>query len=329
MRLLVLFLILNIGHEIFCENTNKDTANPDEVDHFVEETQFDENGRPVKVEIIGDTTHLFADEDFEKKQVVLLGDDELKAKKDHLDNIENETSNNLDHQILDPVKNISFNDEHSDTNKSMKCIFEAEVSRYANSVQIVNGSVLTKHLSNSKDNECFLVLFFVPWCPFSVSLAPIYNALPRAFLNLDVFAFDVSKSIGYNTKFGTSAVPMIIIFQQKNIIAKFNYTNKNLSDYIEFVSNHTSTKGNGSIEMEPQDFEGPVPTVAVKYFDFYLLISWIFLIFVIFEQLLRKTELKSYIVKSFKYLFIKNRLMQVQQGPQRHMIQNEEHEHND
>lgn len=88
-------------------------------------------------------------------------------------------------------------------------------------------------------------------------------------------------------------------------------------------------KGNESIELEPQDFDGPLPTVTVKYFDFYLLISWLFLIFVIVEQLLRKTELKSYIVKSFKYLFTNNRLMQVQPGPHRHMIQNEHHEHND
>lgn len=110
------------------------------------------------------------------------------------------------------------------------------LSRTANEVKLVNGSYLTRILSDSGQHECFLVLFYVPWCPFSTRLAPIYNAIPKAFLSLDVLAFDVSKSIGYNTKFGTSAVPIVLLFQHKNVIAKFNYTDKNLTDFIEFVS---------------------------------------------------------------------------------------------
>ena len=51
---------------------------------------------------------------------------------------------------------------------------------------------------------------------------------------------NLSFLLSYNTKFGTSAVPMIILFQNKNVLAKFNYTKKNLSDYIEFVANLTS-----------------------------------------------------------------------------------------
>lgn len=110
------------------------------------------------------------------------------------------------------------------------------LSRTTNEVKLVNGSYLTRILSDSGQHECFLVLFYVPWCPFSARLAPIYNAIPKAFLSLDVLAFDVSKSIGYNTKFGTSAVPIVLLFQHKNVIAKFNYTDKNLTDFIEFVS---------------------------------------------------------------------------------------------
>lgn len=130
-------------------------------------------------------------------------------------------------------------------NKLNKCTHSSRMREH-NSVQLVNGSALTQHLSDTTETECFLVLFYVPWCPFSTRLAPIYNALPRAFANFDVLAFDVSKSIGYNSKFGTSSVPLIILFQHKSILAKFNYTSKGLSDYIDFVSNRTSN----SISLE-------------------------------------------------------------------------------
>jgi hypothetical protein len=32
---------------------------------------------------------------------------------------------------------------------------------------------------------------------------------------------------------------MIILFQNKNILGKFNYTNKNLTDYMDFISKNT------------------------------------------------------------------------------------------
>lgn len=168
---------------------------------------------------------------------------------------------------------------------------------HENRVKLVNGSYLTRTLSESQPNECFLVMFYVPWCPFSARLAPIYNALPRAFSNLSVFAFDVSKSIGYNTKFGTSAVPMVLLFQNKNVHAKFNYTDKNLTEFIDFVAAKTGFKPDNveGVSVEDEDFEGPVPTVPLKQFDYFLLISWLFLLFVCVDFMVRKTPLRLYI----------------------------------
>lgn len=183
---------------------------------------------PVKFDIVGDTSHLFADEDFEKKDVVLQGGNQRTSPKPNYIDILMSSINTTRHS---PNEKVSL--------KSNKCTHSSR-SRAHNSVQLVNGSALTQHLSDSKETECFLVLFYVPWCPFSARLAPIYNALPRAFANFDVLAFDVSKSVGYNSKFGTSSVPLIILFQHKSIFAKFNYTSKNLSDYIDFVANRTS-----------------------------------------------------------------------------------------
>lgn len=200
-------------------------------------------------------------------------------------------------------------------------------------MQILNGSALIKRMVDSTETDCYLVLFYVPWCPFSVRLAPMYNALPRAFTNFNVLAFDVSESVGYNTMFGTSAVPIIILFQQKNVLAKMNYTNKTLNDYISFVANLTNFPANYSITIEQQDLEGPVPTVAIKYFDYSLWFSWLFVLFVSLELVIRKTHLKNWIIDIYKRFFIDNRPRGLPHNP-RQMIQNgaqnnENHPHND
>lgn len=167
------------------------------------------------VKIIDDAIHLFVDKDLKKSEEVIV---------------------------------LSKNENVSDTTTSSSspakpgqpqpaCVSSnITLARLKNEVKLVNGSYLTRLLSDSGAQECFLVLFYVPWCPFSARIAPIFNAIPKAFLGLDILAFDVSKSIGYNTKFGTSAVPIVLLFQHKNVLAKFNYTDKNLTDFIEFVS---------------------------------------------------------------------------------------------
>ena len=50
----------------------------------------------------------------------------------------------------------------------------------------VNGS--TKVASGSA--ACQILLLFAPWCPFSVRLAPHYNALGRIFPNLEAVAIN-------------------------------------------------------------------------------------------------------------------------------------------
>lgn len=59
-------------------------------------------------------------------------------------------------------------------------------------VMIFNSSELLVHLGprNSTSSRCTVVLFFAPWCTFSARLAPHYNALARAFSNLDIVAID-------------------------------------------------------------------------------------------------------------------------------------------
>ena len=225
-------LVANLDKD-YIENKYLDqdvSSNNQEPDHQAD--GFLKDG-PVQFEVIGDTSHLFSDEDFEKREAQLLYD--VTTKETASDAADPEAKPKASSSNEKPVLNVS-----NSTGNGFKCLRSNLTSyRDSNLVQIVNGSRLTSLLSNSEPTYCFLVLFYVPWCPFSARLAPIYNALPRAFLNLDILAFDVSSSFGYNTKFGTSAVPMIILFQNKNVLARFNYTRKNLTNYLEFIANNT------------------------------------------------------------------------------------------
>ena len=50
------------------------------------------------------------------------------------------------------------------------------------------------HIQNRETHgPCMVILFHTPWCPFSVKLAPHYNAFPRAFRNVAVYSIDVAE----------------------------------------------------------------------------------------------------------------------------------------
>ena len=67
-------------------------------------------------------------------------------------------------------------------------------------VEIVNGTVLIEMLSFNKNytaSDCVLVLFYAPWCHFCAQTAPHYNAMARAFPQLEVLAVDVAQFSKY------------------------------------------------------------------------------------------------------------------------------------
>ena len=85
--------------------------------------------------------------------------------------------------------------------------------------------------------------------------------------------------------------------------------------------------------IDEQDLVGPVPAVPVEKFDYYLFISWVFLIAVSIDFLIRKTNIKSYLLKFAKRLIcylIPTKLLELPQPPEIPMIQdNNPHLHND
>lgn len=92
-------------------------------------------------------------------------------------------------------ENGSLNIEIEKTAKKLKfqCHGKNVTENDTAIVKIVNGTELLNRISfktNESSSDCVLVMFFAPWCHFSAQTAPHYNALGRAYPNLDVLAVD-------------------------------------------------------------------------------------------------------------------------------------------
>ena len=84
----------------------------------------------------------------------------------------------------------------------INCIGRNITSNESNLVRIINSTELLQRLSfkNESLGTCVVVMFYAPWCRFCASTAPVYNALARAFPQLDTLAIDAvhfSRSVLY------------------------------------------------------------------------------------------------------------------------------------
>uniref|UniRef100_UPI00398F11FE thioredoxin domain-containing protein 15 n=1 Tax=Pristiophorus japonicus TaxID=55135 RepID=UPI00398F11FE len=153
-------------------------------------------------------------------------------------------------------------------------------------VQILNSSQDLMEFLNANGSDCSVVLFYTPWCRFSADLGPHFNALPRVFPSLQFLALDASQHSSLSTRFGTVAVPNILLFQGIKPMARFNQTDRTLSTLRAFIFNQTGIEANGTIEVTEQDLNGPLPSVAVRGIDWLLVFSVLFvLVFLVYGTL--------------------------------------------
>jgi thiol-disulfide isomerase/thioredoxin len=152
-------------------------------------------------------------------------------------------------------------------------------------VHLLNGSFyqisLAEEFNSSVSNRsqpatCSLTLFFASWCDFSASAAPHYNALARVFPQLKLYAVDSSMHHSLNTQYGVMAVPTLLVFHNSRPLYKYNYTEYSLASFTTFVSLLTGLEPQNVTEPNPEDWEGPVPSVAVKSHNYYLLLAFLF-----------------------------------------------------
>jgi len=152
-------------------------------------------------------------------------------------------------------------------------------------VHLLNGShfqlSLAEEFNSSISNRsqaatCSLTLFFASWCDFSATAAPHYNALARVFPQLKMYAVDSSMHHSLNTQYGVMAVPTLLVFHNSRPLYKYNYTEYSLASFTQFVSLLTGLEPQNVTEPSNEDWEGPVPSVAVKPYNYYLLLAFLF-----------------------------------------------------
>lgn len=144
-------------------------------------------------------------------------------------------------------------------------------------VQVLNGSQDLMEFLNANGSECSVVLFFTAWCQFSASLAPHFNALPRVFPSMHFLALDASQHSSLSTRFGTVAVPNILLFQGAKPMARFNHTDRTLDTLTSFISNQTGFEAGPDRTVSVEDRVGPLSSVPVRGVDWLLVFSVLFI----------------------------------------------------
>ncbi|NXC37041.1 TXD15 protein, partial [Campylorhamphus procurvoides] len=159
-------------------------------------------------------------------------------------------------------------------------------------LHILNVSQDLMEFLNPNSSDCTLVLFYTPWCRFSASLAPHFNSLPRAFPTLRFLALDASQHSSLSTRFGTVAVPNILLFQGAKPMARFNHTDRTLETLKDFIFNQTGIEAKNDVAVTEEDWEGPLPSVLTKGIDWLLLFSVLFLASFVLYATLRTESIR-------------------------------------
>lgn len=200
----------------------------------------------------------------------------------------NKTLTNLYNQVTSANVTVENSTQSlNETRKLAKCkdIFYDQSEEMEPSVEIINGTTLGKLLqvnpaitSRDVEADCVLVLFFARACPFSAHAAPHFNALARSYPNIKMVALDALKYHGINAQYGIVGVPTLKMFHNGRPVGKFNGTEYNIHLFSKFV--HAITGQNPQVLLvTSKDFQGPVSSVVEKETDYFLILSWLFIIF--------------------------------------------------
>lgn len=192
----------------------------------------------------------------------------------------------------DPIRAEDSNNTESLKSPKVNCE-ERNVTGLENfTLKILNMSQDLMDFLNPNGSDCTLVLFYTPWCRFSASLAPHFNSLPRAFPTLHFLALDASQHSSLSTRFGTVAVPNILLFQGAKPMARFNHTDRTLETLKIFIFNQTGIEAKKNVMVTQADQIGPLPSTLIKSVDWLLVFSLFFLISFIMYATIRTESIR-------------------------------------
>jgi thiol-disulfide isomerase/thioredoxin len=213
--------------------------------------------------------------------------DESESLLSHVVSDVNKTLTNLYNHVTSA--NVSVENSTQTANETRKLVKCRDILYDSNeelepSVEIINGSHLSKLLhikpditSRDMEADCVLVLFHARACPFSAHAAPHFNALARSYPNVRMVAIDALKYHGINAQYGIVGVPTLKMFHNGRPVGKFNGTEYNIQSFSKFVHTITGQYPQGLL-VTSKDFQGPVSSVVEKDIDYFLVLSWLFII---------------------------------------------------
>ncbi|XP_063301340.1 thioredoxin domain-containing protein 15 [Pelobates fuscus] len=176
----------------------------------------------------------------------------------------------------------------TDSSKPLKVVCEERnITGLENfTLQILNVSQDLMEFLNPNSTECTLVLFYTPWCRFSAGLAPHFNSLPRAFPMLHFLALDATQHSSLSTRFGTVAVPNILLFQGAKPMARFNHSERTLETLKSFIFNQSGIQAKTDVALTEADYEGPLPSVPLGGIDWLLAFSLLYVtVFILYATM--------------------------------------------
>ncbi|XP_069825704.1 thioredoxin domain-containing protein 15 [Dendropsophus ebraccatus] len=191
---------------------------------------------------------------------------------------EQEQTQNMEPGPVDPEQAKTDDSNTTDSSKPLKVNCEdRNITNVENfTLQILNISQDLMDFLNPNSSECTMVLFFTPWCQFSAALAPHFNALPRAFPTLQFLALDASQHSSLSTRFGTVAVPNILLFQGAKPMARFNHSERNLESFKSFIFNQSGVEAKPEVFVTEADLDGPLPSTPQAGIDWLLVFSVVY-----------------------------------------------------
>ncbi|CAI9531404.1 unnamed protein product [Staurois parvus] len=192
--------------------------------------------------------------------------------------LDNQQKTKMQNTAIDTSNTEQIKTEESngtDGNKPLKvnCVQRNITGMDNYTLQVLNASQDLMEWLNPNNSECTMVLFFTPWCHFSAALAPHFNALPRAFPTLHFLALDASQHSSLSTRFGTVAVPNILLFQGAKPMARFNHTERTLEPLKAFIFNQSGIEAKPDVTVIEADYEGPLPCNPQTGIDWLLVFS--------------------------------------------------------
>lgn len=156
---------------------------------------------------------------------------------------------------------------------------------------MMNMSSFATYVEEQREDACSVVLFYATWCPFSMKMTPNYNTLGRIFTNIDVIAVDVvTQTNSFMTKYGTVAVPMMLLFQGGRVVSSYTLPNTTLPALLEYVGRQTklSVPEHSVSQDVLAAMEGPVPATFLPQTNWVLIGSVLFIVLFSIQQVLAR-----------------------------------------